>query len=128
LSDVDLAAELQRRHSLSRAVRGEKRVASAADRLAVDGSRFANDADEAARMIQRDFGPDSLVTRGAQGVLAVASAAERGTQIPLDRINAVADALVEAGRQAFGAPSLPALRFRSHVGHEQAGVRLSASW
>ncbi len=129
--DLELAALLQRKYALARAVRGDREPASSL--LQAKGGSdplhpFTDDPRVAARVIQRDFGPDSLVTRSAQGVLALASVAERGSQVPLDRINVVADAIVEAGRQVLGMPSLPALRFRSHLGHEQAGVKLSASW
>jgi len=127
LTDLDLARRLDERAVLDAAVRGGERNAQL-DPLDPRSYKFADDPDEAAAAFQRDYGPDAFITRSAQAVLAIASAAERGTQVPLDRINTVADAIVEAGRDALGLRSLPDFRLKSNVWYDEAGVEMSAEW
>ena len=130
-SDLALAKRLNDRAAfliaMAEAVRA-KEAREQVDPLDPSSYHFADDPETAARAVHRHYGPDSFVTRSAQAILAVASAAERGAQVPLDRINTVADAIVEAGRERLGWRSLPDIELRSRLWHDEATVRLSSSW
>jgi hypothetical protein len=131
ISDLALARRLNDRAAFSSAMAEAARAEEAreqVDPLDPSSYHFADDPEEAARAVHRHYGPDSFVTRGAQAILAIASAAERGTQAPLDRINTVADAIVEAGRERLGWRSLPDIELRSRLWHDEASVRMSTRW
>jgi hypothetical protein len=67
------------------------------------------------------------VARSADAVAFVTDAVEYTAQIPLDRVNDVADVLVEQARRA-GFRNLPVFRLRSRIENDRAGVTLSARW
>jgi len=69
-----------------------------------------------------------LVARGASGVAAIAGAAEQTAQVPLDRANVVADAIVDAGRRIPGLANIPDFQLRSRVMSDEATVTLSTRW
>jgi hypothetical protein len=89
--------------------------------------RFANTPREVATAIRQTLGPSSLLARGADAVAFVTDAVEYTAQIPLDRVNDVADVLVEQARRA-GLRDLPVVRLRSRIENDRAGVTLSARW
>lgn len=88
---------------------------------------FANSPKEVAKVIRDGLGPSSLVTHGADALASLADAAERTTQVPLDGLNFVTDAMVDAGRK-LGWRQLPRFRLRSKIENDRAGVTLSARW
>ena len=88
---------------------------------------FANSPKEVAEVFRSGLGPSSLVTHGADALASLADVAERTTQIPLDGVNFVADAVVEAGRH-LGWRNLPKFRLRSKIENDRAAVTLSARW
>ena len=93
-----------------------------------DGSYvFANSPKEVAEVLRAGLGPSSLATHRADALASLADVAERTTQIPLDGVNFVADAVVDAGRQ-LGWRKLPRFRLRSKIENDRAGVMLSARW
>lgn len=89
--------------------------------------RFANTPREVATAIRQSLGPSSLVARSADAVAFVTDAVEYTAQIPLDRVNDVADVLVDQARRA-GFRNLPVFRLRSRIENDRAGVTLSARW
>jgi hypothetical protein len=91
------------------------------------GYRFANTPREVATAIRQTLGPSSLLARSADTVAFVTDAVEYTAQIPLDRVNDVADVLVERARRA-GFRNLPVFRLRSRIENDRAGVTLSARW
>jgi hypothetical protein len=88
---------------------------------------FANSPKEVAKVIRDGLGPTSLVTHGVDALASLADAAERTTQVPLDGLNFVTDAMVDAGRK-LGWRQLPRFRLRSKIENDRAGVTLSARW
>jgi hypothetical protein len=89
--------------------------------------RFANTPREVATAIRQSLGPSSLLARSADTVAFVTDAVEYTAQIPLDRVNDVADVLVAGARRA-GLRNLPVFRLRSRIENDRAGVTLSARW
>ena len=89
--------------------------------------RFANTPREVATAIRQSLGPSSLLARSADTVAFVTDAVEYTAQIPLDRVNDVADVLVEQARRA-GLRNMPVFRLRSRIENDRAGVTLSARW
>ena len=93
-----------------------------------DGSYvFANSPKEVAQVVRYGLGSSSLVTRGVDAVATVADLAERTTQVPLDGINYLSDAVVAGGRR-LGLKRLPEFHLRSKIENDRAGVLLSARW
>ena len=88
---------------------------------------FANSPKEVAQVVRRGLGPTSLIAHGVDAVATLANAAERTTQVPLDGINFVTDAIVAKGRE-LGFRSLPEFHLRSKIENDRAGVSLSARW
>jgi hypothetical protein len=93
-----------------------------------DGSYvFANSPKEVAQVVRYGLGGSSLVTQGVDALATVADFAERTTQVPLDGINYVSDAVVAGGRR-LGLKRLPEFHLRSKIENDRAGVLLSARW
>ena len=88
---------------------------------------FANSPKEVALVIRRGLGPSSLAAHGADALAALANAAERTTQVPLDGFNFVTDAIVAKGRE-LGLRRMPEFHLRSKIENDRAGVSLSARW
>lgn len=63
----------------------------------------------------------------ADAVAFVTDTVEYAVQVPLDRVNDLADALVVQVRRA-GLRNLPIVRFRSRIENDRAGVTVSARW
>ena len=89
--------------------------------------RFANTPREVATAMRQTLGPSSLLARSVGAVAFVTDAVEYTAQVPLDRVNDLADALVDQARRA-GFRSFPVFRFRSRIENDRAGVTLSARW
>ncbi len=88
---------------------------------------FANSPKEVAKVFRDGLGPSSLFVHGVEAVASLADAAERTAQVPLDGLNFVTDAMVDAGRK-LGWRQLPRFRLRSKIENDRAGVTLSARW
>jgi len=131
LSDLDVARRLNERAALNLALDNaerNRREQEKLDPLDPSSYHFADDPAEASRVVQKHYGPDSFLTRSAVAVLSIADVAERSSQAPLDRINNVTDAMVQASREALGWRSLPTVELRSRVRYDEAGVRMLSRW
>jgi hypothetical protein len=89
--------------------------------------RFANTPREVAMAIRQTLGPSSVLARSADAVAFVTDTVEYTAQVPLDRVNDLADVLVEQARRA-GFRKLPVVRLRSKIENDRAGITLSARW
>jgi len=89
---------------------------------------FARTPDEAARIFREQYGPDSMLTRGATTVAIITNAAERSAQVPLEGINSVTRSVSEAGREIPGLRGLPDLKLKSRVDSRHFGISLTTKW
>ncbi|MFQ5477729.1 MAG: hypothetical protein ACE5E4_03845 [Candidatus Binatia bacterium] len=89
---------------------------------------FAKTPAEAAQACREQYGPDSPLTRGIVTVALIAGAAERGSQLPLDRLNLITGTISESGREILGIETLPLLELRSSVTVRHFGLSVSTRW
>lgn len=76
----------------------------------------------------REYGRNSLVSRGADAIASIAIAAEDTTQVPLDTLSAITGTIFEAGSRVLGVGEPPRLKLRSGITAGSAGVTLSTDW
>jgi len=88
---------------------------------------FANSPKEVAQVVRSGLGSSSLISHGVDAIAALADVAERTTQVPLDGINYVSDAVVARGRR-LGLKRLPEFHLQSKIENDRAGVLLLARW
>jgi len=132
LRDLDAVRRVNDRAKLVAAIQRAE-VASAkreqlSERVLRHPYRRESDPTKIAAILRFEYGPDSVLTRSADAVAAIANAAEHGSQIPLDRVNHLTDSLATSSSQALGLPPPPDLRLRSRVTTRRAGISLSTKW
>ncbi len=131
LRDLDAVRGVNERAALeaalARAQADRRRQERESDRLA-QGRLSSVTPREVAEVLRFEYGAGSAVSRSASAVASIADAAERGTQVPLDRVNAVTKRLAVSSSKALGLPSPPQLRLRSRVTTRKAGVGVSTKW
>ncbi len=128
-ADLDLAGRVDRRSSLNAAIRNTRdRRLLAPDPLDPASYRFADDPDEAAEAMRIHYGPDSFITRGAETVRALADVAGRGSQVPINGLGKLTDAIVDAGRGIRAPNPFTDMTLQPSVGLGEAGLNLSKRW
>ena len=83
---------------------------------------------EAAAVVQDEYGRGSVLGRSAAAVAAIADAAERGSQAPLDKVNVVTGEIIGGTREALGMGWLPDFRLRSEVRANRVGIGVRTRW
>ncbi len=84
--------------------------------------------DELALLMQNEYGRGSILARSALTLATVASAAERGSQIPLDQVNVVTARVVSETGNLFGLESMPELRLRSEIDTDRVMIGFKTRW
>jgi hypothetical protein len=131
-TELDAVRVIEAKLAVASAMRAAAQNAADADvaygKPGADGLyRFANTPREVATAIRQTLGPSSLLTRSFDALAFVTDSVEYTAQVPLDRVNDVADLLIEQARRA-GLKNFPVFRFRSRIENDRAGVTLSARW
>ena len=130
-SNLDAVTHVSNRAAITAAIReavprDQRRVHAAFDE---DGNYRRPKSPRAVAEVFADYyGPDSILTRSANAVAALADAAEKRTQAPLDRVEAVTDAIVDGTRKIPGLERIPDFKLKSKVSNTKASVTLSTSW
>ena len=131
-SELDAVRVIEGKLAVAAAMRAAAQRASEVEieygKPGVDGQyRFANTPREVATAMRQRLGPSSPLALSADAVAFVTDTVEYAVQVPLDRVNDLADALVVQARRA-GLRNLPIVRFRSRIENDRAGVTVSARW
>ncbi len=116
------------RAALERAWRQQLERELVSEKLAANQYRPIEDPAEVAHILRLEYGPGSLLARGAGAVAALAEAAERGSQAPLDRLNLVTATVARSGSRVLGLKRPPSLRLRSRLTTKEAAVGISTRW
>lgn len=83
---------------------------------------------EAHRRIQEEYGPDSILTRSASTVAAIADGVERGGAKSFDGVATVTESLVNRGGDALGFDTIDVPRLKPRISGKRAGVYVSTDW
>ena len=88
----------------------------------------SRDPEEVARRLRLAYGSGNLLTRSAEGVAALARAAERGSQRPLDGVNALAAGLLAGGSELLGIEGVKLPKLRSKITKNEVKLRVTSKW
>jgi hypothetical protein len=130
-SALDSVQAVTDRATLYKAIRGSEAEEKRQGPEAFDPRlryRLPSNADDAERRVQRDYGPDSFLTRSVSTVAALANAAERTSHRSLDGVTDATESLVNRSGDALGFDSVAVPRLRPRLSGNRAGVYVSTKW
>jgi len=130
-SDLDAVRSVNDRAALSRALHEADLLRKRREAGEFDPEhryRAPSNPNEAHKRIQEEFGPDSILTRSASTVAAIADGVERGGAKSLDGVATVTESLVNRGGDALGFDSIDMPRIKPRISGKRAGVYVSTDW
>ena len=130
-TDLDSVRAVNDRSALDRAMRDadiQRKRREAGEFEPERRYRSPSNPYEAQRRIQEEYGPDSILTRGASTVAAIAGGVEKGSAKSLDGMASVTESIVNRGGDALGFDPIDVPRLKPRISAKRAGVYLSTKW
>ncbi len=130
-SDLDAVRGINHRASLGRAMyeAGLRRKREDAGEFTPEARyRSPSNPDEARVRIQEEYGPDSILTRSADTVAALADGAEKSAAKPFAGMATVTESIVNRSGEALGFDPIDVPRIKPRISGKRAGVYVSTRW
>lgn len=83
---------------------------------------------QAHRRIQEEYGPDSILTRSASTMAAIANGVEKGSAKPFHGVASVTESIVNHGGDLLGLDPIDVPRIKPRIMGKRAGVYVSTDW
>jgi hypothetical protein len=130
-TDLDAVRRVNDRSALDRAMRDadiQRKRREAGEFEPERRYRPPSNPYEAQRRIQEEYGPDSIITRSASTVAAIAGGVEKGSAKSLDGVASVTESIVNRGGDALGFDPIDVPRLKPRISAKRAGVYVSTNW
>jgi hypothetical protein len=130
-SELDAVRRVNDRAALRRAMHDAELVKERRDAGEFDPIiryRAPTNPYEARRRIQEEYGPDSILTRSAHTVAAIANGVEKGSAKPFSGMATVTESIVNSGGDLLGLDPIDVPRLKPRISGKRAGVYVSTRW
>lgn len=130
-TELDAVRGINDRAALNRAMREAEATKKRRDAGEFDPElryRAPSNPNEARQRIQEEYGPDSILTRSASTVAAIADGAEKGAAKPFSGMASVTESIVNRGGDALGLDPIDVPRIKPRISGKRAGVYVSTDW
>jgi len=131
MSDLDAVRRISDRAALGRAMREaetHRRRVDAGEFEPEQRYRRPSNPQEARQRIQEEYGPDSILTRSAGAVAAIADGVEKGSAKPFAGMADVTESIVNRSGEALGFGKIDVPRLKPRIIGRRAGVYVSTRW